>query len=328
VGDVPERLRGLTGASCVDEPTGDARRGPGTRARRADRVNVRAAVTALDEHLLTTQVIRVYRAALNGAAPRQDAAVAVGKPRGRARGWDALVRRFPNCRVVHTRGWIRSLEASEGRPLYLCSSGPGGRRVLAGACGDRGTVPHFGSPLPDADHGHGPVFDRPVHARAARRTAPSSRRYATHHSSGKLRSRPCGDGGVRIPRGAVRTYRASLYPGDEGRALKAMKESARRNIKRAVKLGLVRCSRTTSIRGRALRPDREVFTRAATPSHSTHPGLEYFRHMREAAISSRSRVSPDRCTNIRTGCSDWMARSCFCGCGRTARAIAGTGRPS
>ena len=35
-------------------------------------------------------------------------------------GWDALVRRFDHHRVVHTRAWLRSLEASGcGRPLYL-----------------------------------------------------------------------------------------------------------------------------------------------------------------------------------------------------------------
>src|SRR5438045_4160199 len=38
---------------------------------------------------------------------------------------------------------------------------------------------------------------------------------------------------------AVPTYRARLYPGDEARMMKALKESARRNIRRAAKLGLV-----------------------------------------------------------------------------------------
>src|SRR5207244_3578866 len=37
----------------------------------------------------------------------------------------------------------------------------------------------------------------------------------------------------------VVTYRVPLFPGDEARAMKALKDSARRNIKRGVRLGLV-----------------------------------------------------------------------------------------
>src|SRR3989449_11692052 len=35
-------------------------------------------------------------------------------------GWDELVQRFDNHRIVHTRAWINWLEAcGHGRPLYL-----------------------------------------------------------------------------------------------------------------------------------------------------------------------------------------------------------------
>ena len=35
------------------------------------------------------------------------------------------------------------------------------------------------------------------------------------------------------------SHRTPLYPRDEARALRALKDSARRNVKRAIKLGLV-----------------------------------------------------------------------------------------
>src|SRR3989442_6841748 len=52
-------------------------------------------------------------------------------------------------------------------------------------------------------------------------------------------------------RGAMEpTYRARLYPGDEARMMKALKESARRNIRRAAKLGLRSEEHTSELQSR------------------------------------------------------------------------------
>jgi len=313
VGDVPERLRGVDGCEvCVDDRPETLAAALERVLRRAERVNGRAAVTALDEHLLTTQVIRVYRAALNGAAPRQDAAVAVREASAaELEGWDALVRRFPNCRVVHTRGWIRSLEASgKGRPLYLVFERAGEVvACLPGLWVTVGPFRIFGSPLPGwQTMGMGPVFDP---ARVSTRELLAALRpflegrYATHHIevvSSDLDHAEMAACGFRGE--PVRTYRASLYPGDEARALKAMKESARRNIKRAVKLGLVAVFEDDeAFVDEHYDQIREVFTRGGNtvPFDRTRV-LEYFRHMREAGnLLAISVYLPDRCTNIATG---------------------------
>ena len=313
VGDVPERLRGIEGCElCADDRPETIAAALERTLRRGGRVTGRAAVAALDEHVLTAQVIGVYRSALNGAAARRDATIVVREASAaELEGWDALVRRFPNCRVVHTRGWIRSLEASgKGRPLYLVFERSG--EVVACLPGLRVTVGPFrvfGSPLPGwQTMGMGPVFDP---ARVSTRELLAAllpflkERCATHHIemvSADLDHAEMAAFGFRGE--PVYTYRARLYPGDEARVLKAMKESARRNIKRAVKLGLVPVFEDDEVFvDEHYDQLREVFTRGgnSVPFDRTR-ALEYFRQMREAGnLLAISVYLPDRCTNIATG---------------------------
>jgi len=89
----------------------------------------------------------------------------------------------------------------------------------------------------------GPVFDPDALSTDDMATALVpflERRYGVHHVeivSRVLDHATMHDLGFR---GAmVPTYRAPLYPGEEQRALRALKENARRNIRRAAKLGLV-----------------------------------------------------------------------------------------
>jgi lipid II:glycine glycyltransferase (peptidoglycan interpeptide bridge formation enzyme) len=83
---------------------------------------------------------------------------------------------------------------------------------------------------------------------------------------------------------AVPTYRARLYPGDEARMLKAFKESARRNIRRAAKLGLVtRFEDDDAFVTEHYAELREVFVRGGnTVSFGIERAREFVRHMRAA----------------------------------------------
>src|SRR2546428_10444815 len=78
-------------------------------------------------------------------------------------GWDELVQRFDNHRIVPTRAWINWLEAcGHGRPLYLILELDG--QVVGcvpGLVVRLGFVRLFGSPLPGwQTPSLGPVFDR------------------------------------------------------------------------------------------------------------------------------------------------------------------------
>src|SRR5918998_2845661 len=78
------------------------------------------------------------------------------------RGWDSLVRRFPNRRVVHTLAWIRSLEASGfGKPEYLVLEREGSIvACLPGLISEIGPLRLFGSPPPASQTvSMGPAFD-------------------------------------------------------------------------------------------------------------------------------------------------------------------------
>ncbi|MFN3651982.1 MAG: GNAT family N-acetyltransferase [Armatimonadota bacterium] len=82
----------------------------------------------------------------------------------------------------------------------------------------------------------------------------------------------------------VFTYRAPLYPGDEARAMKMLKDSARRNVRRAEKLGLItRFEEDESFVDEHYDQLKEVFLRGGNiiPFNKKRV-LEYFRHMKAA----------------------------------------------
>jgi teichuronic acid biosynthesis glycosyltransferase TuaC len=71
VGDVPERLHGVQGCElCVDDRPDTIAAALERVLRRGDRSEGRAAVAALDEKLMTQQVIAIYQTALNRSEAR------------------------------------------------------------------------------------------------------------------------------------------------------------------------------------------------------------------------------------------------------------------
>jgi CelD/BcsL family acetyltransferase involved in cellulose biosynthesis len=100
------------------------------------------------------------------------------------------------------------------------------------------------------------------------------------------------------------TYRAALYPGDENRTMRAMKESARRNVKRGIKLGLeVRFEEDESFIDEHYDQLREVFARGGNMvPFGKKRALEFFRHMKSSGnLLAVSVYLPDGGPNIATG---------------------------
>jgi CelD/BcsL family acetyltransferase involved in cellulose biosynthesis len=226
------------------------------------------------------------------------------------RGWDSLVRRFPNRRVVHTLAWIRSLEASGfGKPEYLVLEREGSIvACLPGLISEIGPLRLFGSPPPASQTvSMGPAFDD------QRVTAPEimevvlpylERQRTIHHI--EIMS-PDLDPGTMLALGfrgePWPTYRAPLYPGDEKRTLKGLKENARRNIARAKKLGLVvRFEQDERFVTEHYDQLREVYVRGG---HAINFGrdrvLQCFRQMRDAGNLLAVSISLPDTTCIATG---------------------------
>jgi CelD/BcsL family acetyltransferase involved in cellulose biosynthesis len=207
------------------------------------------------------------------------------------RDWDELVARFPNCRIVHKRPWIEWLEASGcGTPLYVVFERNGAIvGAVPGLLVRLGLLRLYGSPLPGwQTPAMGPVFDSAQGSTAELVGALVpflERRHGVHHIellSGSLDAAAMRTLGFRSE--SIPTYRAPLYPGDEPRTLRQLKESARRNIKRATKLGLVaRFVDDESFVAEHYSQLREVFVRGGnTVSFTEARALEFFRHMRAA----------------------------------------------
>jgi D-aspartate ligase len=160
--------------------------------------------------------------------------------------WDAIVRRFPNHRLTHLRAWIEGLEASGcGTPLYLvCENGHGIVGVFPGLLVNVGKWKLFGSPLAGWQTvSLGPAFD-PVRFSTAefiRAVVPylEDAHDVDHIEMLHLGLDPDAMRAAGFEDEKVLTHRATLYPGDEARTFKQLKESARRNVKRAKRLGLV-----------------------------------------------------------------------------------------
>jgi len=226
------------------------------------------------------------------------------------RDWDALVAHFPNCRIVHKRAWIEWLDACGcGTPLYLVFERD--HEVVGAIPGllvRLGLLRLYGSPLPGwQTPAMGPVFDpaRVSTDELIRALVPFlERHHGVHHVellSGHLDAGPMRALGFRAE--SVPTYRARLYPGDEARMMKALKESARRNIKRAAKLGLVaRIEEDEAIAAEHYAQLREVFVRGGnTVSFGPERAREFFRHMRAAGKLLAVSVYLPEGANIATG---------------------------
>jgi CelD/BcsL family acetyltransferase involved in cellulose biosynthesis len=226
-------------------------------------------------------------------------------------GWDDLVRRFPNHRVTHTMAWIRSLEAVRlGQPLFLVVE-RGGELVgcIPGLLARVGPLRLFGSPMPGWQSvSMGPAFDparAPTREMVGALVSHLERHHGVHHvemvsaaldeaamAALDFRSEP------------MPTFRAPLHPGDETRTFRAMKDSARRNVRRAERLGLtVRFEDGDDFVDEHYAQIEEVFARRSNVVPFGRARLAAFvRHMRDAGcLVSMSVLLPDGRTRIATG---------------------------
>jgi predicted ATP-grasp superfamily ATP-dependent carboligase len=209
-------------------------------------------------------------------------------PRELAR-WDELVRRFENHRVTHLRAWLESLAASGcGRPLALLCERDGDLvACVPGLLTTVGPWRLYGSPRAGwQTSSMGPAFDPARIGTAELVGAVTTYLERAHHVahiemmlSGLDPEAMRAAGFTGEP---VFTYRAPLYPGDERRAFKSLKESARRNVQRAERLGLeVHFEEDEAFVDEHFDQVREVFMRGG---HSVPFGKErlrqYFLHLR------------------------------------------------
>jgi teichuronic acid biosynthesis glycosyltransferase TuaC len=297
VGDVALRLQGIDGCElCANDQPETIAAALERVLRRGRRINGHDAVQALNEALLSEQVIGIYRSVLNGRA-------ADGRRVGDRRlvvreatpseelEWDTLVRRFAHHRIVHTRAWLRSLEASGcGRPLYLIFERD--HEIvgcLPGLMARLGPLRLFGSPLPGWQTvSMGPLFGehRVSTAELVGACLPFlQRRYGIHHI--ELMSShldPVAMEALGFRGEAIPTYRAPLHPGDEATTLRALTDSARRNVRRAIKLGLVtRFETDEAFVDEHYSQIEEVYARRGfSVPFGKRRVLELFRHMKAA----------------------------------------------
>jgi CelD/BcsL family acetyltransferase involved in cellulose biosynthesis len=225
--------------------------------------------------------------------------------------WDDLVQRFENHRVVHRRAWIEFLEAAgDGSPLYLVFERAGEVvACLPGLLVRLGPLRLYGSPLPGWQTvSMGPAFDP---ARVTTRELVGAllpfleRRHGVHHAElmgydlDPEAMIALGFRGEMVP-----TYRTRMHPGDEATTLKALKDSARRNIKRARKLGLeVRFEDDERFVDEHYEQVREVYVRGGnTLPFGKRRILECFRRLRAAGnLLATSVYLPDGQTSVATG---------------------------
>ncbi len=225
--------------------------------------------------------------------------------------WDELVASLGNYRVVHKLGWMRSLEACvKGKPLYLVFEKDGQLvGCLPGFLVNMGPLRLFGSPLPGWQTlSMGPVYDRS--RLSTREMIPPlvkylEKHYGVHHIellTDGLEHEVMGKLGFESKPAA--TFRAQMFPGDEARTMKGLKESARRNVRRAVKLGLtVKFEEDESFIEEHYDQLVEVYTRGGNViPFSKKRALEFFRHMKAAGnLLAVSVYLPDGGPCIATG---------------------------
>ncbi|HWC73499.1 MAG TPA: GNAT family N-acetyltransferase, partial [Gemmatimonadales bacterium] len=229
------------------------------------------------------------------------------------RGWDALVRRFPNHRLPHLRAWIDSLTASGcGRPLYLIlENGSGSAPVgcLPGLLVNVGKWRLFGSPLEGWQTvSLGPAFDpeRFDTAAFARAIVPYLEREhgVDHIELLHIGLDPAAMRAAGFKDEAVFTYRAQLFPGDEARTFKQLKLNARRNVKRAQRLGLItRFEEDESFVDEHYAQLKEVYRRGGfSVPFGKQRVLEFFRQLKAAGnLLAISVYLPGGRVNIATG---------------------------
>lgn len=246
---------------------------------------------------------------LNGVSRRSEVAIREARPE-ELKCWDELVMGFDNYRITHKLAWMQSLQSTvKGQPLYLIHERAG--RIVAclpGFLTSVGPVRLFGSPLQGWQTvSMGPAFDRS--AVSTDELVQSliqylGTRYGVHHVeiiSSELDQQAMKD--LRFRNEPLPTYRAPLTP-DYNDTMRAMKDSARRNIRRGVKLGLeVKFETDEAFVDEHYDQLREVFARGgASLPFSKKRALAFFRCMRASGnLIAVSVYLPDGGPNIATG---------------------------
>jgi predicted ATP-grasp superfamily ATP-dependent carboligase/CelD/BcsL family acetyltransferase involved in cellulose biosynthesis len=225
--------------------------------------------------------------------------------------WDAIVRRFPNHRLPHTRAWINSLAASGcGKPLYLLlEDGEGIVACFPGLVVNVGRWKLFGSPLAGwQTWSIGPAFD-PARFDTAAFASAVVPYLEREHDVDHVELLHLGlDAGAMRAAGfkgePVFTYRAPLFPDDEARTFKQLKLSARRNVKRAQRLGLVtKFEEDESFVDEHYAQLKEVYRRGGySVPFGKQRVLEFFRQLKAAGnLIAISVYLPGGRVNIATG---------------------------
>lgn len=160
--------------------------------------------------------------------------------------WDTLVARFADHRVTHTSAWIRSLEASGyGTPLFLVFENAGEiAGLLPGLVATVGRWRLFGSPRSGWQTvSMGPAFDpaRLGTGEMIDALIPflERKQRVSHIELMHLGLDPDAMRAAGFRGEPVVTHRAPLTPDDPERTFRRFKDSARRNVRRAERLGLV-----------------------------------------------------------------------------------------
>lgn len=225
--------------------------------------------------------------------------------------WDELVMAFDNYRITHKLSWMQSLQSSvKGQPLFLIYE-QANRIVgcIPGFITNVGPLRLFGSPLQGWQTvSMGPAFDHRAVSTAQLMTPLIDylkAKHNVHHLeiiSSELDQQVMGTLGFRNE--PLPTYRAPLSPDDPTRSMKAMKESARRNVRRGVQLGLeVKFEEEESFVDEHYDQLREVFARGgASLPFGKKRALEFFRHMKASNnLIAVSVALPDGGATIATG---------------------------
>ena len=224
--------------------------------------------------------------------------------------WDRVARGFANHRVSHTMAWIRSLESSGfGSPrFFLVEKDNEIAGCLPGLLSQVGPLRLFGSPPPASQTvSMGPAFDE------QRISATELMEAATPFLEERL--------GVHLmeivspdldpttmPTLGFRgepwpTYRVRLYPGDERRTLKQLKDGARRKIALGIQQGLeVRFESDERFVAEHYRQIREVHVRnGRAVSIKRQRVLDCFRALRSSGNLMAASVYLPHRVNIATG---------------------------
>ncbi|MDP9423669.1 MAG: ATP-grasp domain-containing protein [Pseudomonadota bacterium] len=245
-----------------------------------------------------------------GAGARREIVIREATPEELER-WDELIMGFDNYRISHKICWVRSLQATvKGQPLFLIYERA--NRIVGAIPGfltNIGPVRLFGSPLQGWQTvSMGPVFD--CQAVSTDELIPPliaylRLRHGVHHIeiiSSALDQHVMKD--LRFRDEPLPTYRTPLFPDDQDRSMRAMKDSARRNVRRGIKLDLeVRFEEDESFVDEHYDQLREVFARGgASLPFGKGRALEFFRHMKASGnLIAVSVYLPNGGPNIATG---------------------------